>query len=368
MRALLMNTSFTFFGGAEKTLLYFVDALSARNKEFSVVTIRDSKLSQCLPAHVHQTSISNNERFSILGLLKQLRDLKNASDYTIIHGWTARDWELATALRTVTRRTAIGTLHDHPASSYITPKRQRLMRLLSTRGLSKTFCVSNAVRKACVELGYSPNKLATIHNGLPCEPRPPRTFVHEPDRPLRLGYLGVLAPHKGFAELFQIMEYIHESKPDAKIELQIAGEAQDAPGRTLVEEVKASYSSASWWPRLKWLGWIDSPEAFLESIDILVAPSKSFDSFPTALLEAGRAGVPALASDAGGAPEIIQNGETGWVYPADNPILGAQALLKALETPSVLEQFRRQAAERIQSEFDISKMVDSYLTAYESLN
>jgi len=363
MRALLINTSFTFFGGAEKTLLYFVDALSARKTEFSVVTVRDSKLSRSLPSHVRQIAISNNERFSIPGLLKQLRELKHVSDDSILHGWTARDWELTTSLRALTRRPAIGTLHDHPQSSYITPKRQKLMRLLSRHGLSKTFCVSDAVREACIACGYSTNKLATIHNGLPCE-NSPRNIRLESGHPVRVGYLGVLAPHKGFGELFQIMERIHEVNPRANIELRIAGEAQDEAGRELVKDIKASYAATHWWPRVTWLGWIDSPESFLKSIDILIAPSKSFDSFPTALLEAGREGVPALTSDAGGGPEIIRHGETGWVYPAGNPNEGAQALVEALAQPSRLNEISRQAADRIRSEFDISRMVHSYLEAY----
>jgi glycosyltransferase involved in cell wall biosynthesis len=67
--------------------------------------------------------------------------------------------------------------------------------------------------------------------------------------------------------------------------------------------------------RVIFTGHQDDVMRVLDAVDVLLHPSR-VDAFPTALLEAMAAGVPVVASAAGGIPEIIENGVTGVLVPA----------------------------------------------------
>ena len=66
---------------------------------------------------------------------------------------------------------------------------------------------------------------------------------------------------------------------------------------------------------VRFRGWI-SPDAFFPEIDLLVLPSVWPDPQPRVTFEAFSYGVPVIGSRAGGIPEEIDEGETGWLFEA----------------------------------------------------
>jgi glycosyltransferase involved in cell wall biosynthesis len=99
----------------------------------------------------------------------------------------------------------------------------------------------------------------------------------------------------------------------------------------------------------------------------LVVPSSEFDPFPTVLLEAGQSGVPALASRVGGVPEIVADGQTGWLFQAGNVESAAQILSRLMAVPDILQRAGQAARERVLNEFSGSKMVAEYRLLYSNL-
>ena len=80
------------------------------------------------------------------------------------------------------------------------------MRLAARWGLQRVVCVSDAVRRACEEAGYSRDRLVTIHNGLPAIQLTSRRSASE--SVVRLGYLGALTRTKGIDDLLEIMDRV----------------------------------------------------------------------------------------------------------------------------------------------------------------
>ena len=78
-------------------------------------------------------------------------------------------------------------------------------------------------------------------------------------------------------------------------------------------------------PNVRFLGWT-SPEAFFPEIDILVLPSVWPDPQPRVTFEAFSYGVPVIGSRAGGIPEEIDEGRTGWLFDAGS----AEALAEVI--------------------------------------
>ena len=69
---------------------------------------------------------------------------------------------------------------------------------------------------------------------------------------------------------------------------------------------------------------------FMANADLFVLPSRS-EGFPLVLIEAGAAGLPVVATSAGGIPEFIAHGATGLLVEPDNPRALADAIARVLE-------------------------------------
>ncbi len=74
-------------------------------------------------------------------------------------------------------------------------------------------------------------------------------------------------------------------------------------------------------PRVRYFGHVSLEEA-LKHIDVILHLSLNLDPYPTVLLEAARAGLPVIATNTGGSPEIVVDGDTGifgaaWRFTSD---------------------------------------------------
>lgn len=136
------------------------------------------------------------------------------------------------------------------------------------------------------------------------------------------GFIGQLAPAKGLELLLSAFSEL----PDASLELVIAGKGE--PGyekrlRTLAEG-----------KNVRFIG-VARPEDFYPSIDALVVPSLWHEPFGRVIVEAYSYGVPVLASERGGIPEIVDHLRTGILFDPDNPA----TLLLALQQVSTDRSF-----------------------------
>ncbi len=101
-------------------------------------------------------------------------------------------------------------------------------------------------------------------------------------------------------------------------------------------------------------------EEIFEEIDILVNASTQFDSYPTVLLEAARAGIASVANTNGGAREIIQHTITGFIYNAEVPDEGYSYLKKLISSPELIKTISSNAANYFLKNFTVEKMSDAY--------
>jgi glycosyltransferase involved in cell wall biosynthesis len=363
MRVLLIHHEAEYFAGAEKMLGYFLQGLVPKIT-VSVAAVRESRVAELIPSKVPTCWLPPNAQFSLPSFYRQLsavRQFSKAQPFDLVHGWAARDWELVAATSRLLRRPAVATLHDHPHASFISRTRQRLMAWSVKVGLNQVVCVSEAVRQACIQARYSPVKLSVVRNGLP-----PISVLGRPapsGSPFRLGYLGLFSERKGLRGLFSIVDELARLTT-VPWTLVLAGDAQSATERALVEEIKAQSSNRPWWPQVEWRGWVKQPLEFLSGLDLLICPSSDFDPFPTVLLEAGQAGLPVLAASIGGVPEIIEDQKTGWLFAPRMWGQAAKQLQQLLASPELARQAGLRARQRVQEKFSVERMVAEYLSIY----
>lgn len=157
---------------------------------------------------------------------------------------------------------------------------------------------------------------------------PAATPLSPPNGSLRIGFLGRIHPTKGVDVLLDAVL----ARSDNAVHLTIAGQIQD-------DGIHARLVQAEGDPRLSFVGFVDPAELF-EQIDLTVVPSRWHEPFGRVAIESLANGVPVLASNRGGLPEIVAHGHTGWIYEADDDNGLANALDRALREPRQLQQFR----------------------------
>lgn len=124
--------------------------------------------------------------------------------------------------------------------------------------------------------------------------------------PVHFLYAGQLEPHKGIVQLLKAVESL-----DIDFELHIAGDG------SLAEMVADCALNDS---RIHFHGFIplNHLARLLVMADAVVVPSLCYENSPTVIYESFAIGVPVIASRIGGIPELIQEGENGWlVEPGD---------------------------------------------------
>lgn len=129
-----------------------------------------------------------------------------------------------------------------------------------------------------------------------------------PDK-IVFGFIGRLAPTKGVEKLIEAARLMKARGRDW--ELRIAGGGSDA-------YVAALKAQAGDLPNVRFLGWSD-PTDFNRQVDVVICPSVYHEPLPRVIYEAYGFARPVIASDVGGNPEVVDEGRTGFLYPAQDP-------------------------------------------------
>ncbi len=109
------------------------------------------------------------------------------------------------------------------------------------------------------------------------------------------------------------------------------------------------------------------PVPWLSAADVFLLPSEQ-ESFGLAALEAMACGTPVVASDAGGLPEIIEDGVTGFLCPAANPVeTMAEHALMLIRDHERHAEMSRAATEIVRRDYCTDRIVPLYEQAYEEV-
>lgn len=179
-----------------------------------------------------------------------------------------------------------------------------LRRRFSQR-VSHVVANSHYTRQLHQDLGFFQTaKVFDVIYGPVPTPAPAAKMRTEPT--LRIGYMGRLHPTKGVGLL--IDAFIASGRTDAV--LRIAGTGTPEYER----ELRARADGAA----VEFLGHVPAAE-FLRHLDVLVVPSLWNEPMGRVVIEASSHGVPVIAAQGGGIPELVEVGRTGWLFNAAVP-------------------------------------------------
>lgn len=88
---------------------------------------------------------------------------------------------------------------------------------------------------------------------------------------------------------------------------------------------------------------------------------------PNVLLEAGTMGCAVIGTDVGGIPEVIDDGKTGFIVPAENEAALADAIDRYLADSELRDRFARAHTERVRSLFSTDALANNYTKIFNEL-
>ena len=196
--------------------------------------------------------------------------------------------------------------------------------------------------------GFREQDFDVVHYGIEAGPEPP-----PPPAPTRLCAVGRLIPIKGFDVLLRAFASAREELPDLTLEIAGAG--------PLEAELRAQAPDG-----VAFLGRVAPVQGVYERNAIVVVPSRG-EGFGMVALEAAERGRATIVSDVGGLPEIVADGETGTVVPAEDTEALARAIVVLARDAELVRQYGHAARRRALDSFSAGAAADGVEAVYREL-
>jgi glycosyltransferase involved in cell wall biosynthesis len=198
-----------------------------------------------------------------------------------------------------------------------------------------------------------------------CAPEVEAALRAETDSPpgtLILGIVGRLSERKGHRILLEALSILRgQNRLPASLRLWVIGEGED---RGPIEEACVERGLGG---IVHMIGPRDDAPSLMRLIDLLVVPSL-METTPFVILEAMAAGRPVIASRIYGIPEMVEEGESGFLIRPGDPADLARALGPlVVEEADLRSRFGRRARERFEARFAAKRMAHATEMAYRAI-
>lgn len=225
--------------------------------------------------------------------------------------------------------------------------------------------VSQAVKDHLVQQGISADRISVLRNAVdPEDIQPTRlpAVVREQlgagaTTPV-IGCFAHLSPKKGWAELFQAIPTVLRSFPDANFWCVGEGPLR----QQLVDEARRE----GFLSRVRLTGYRRDVADLMRAVDVVVLPSHR-EPLGLVFIEAGLLSRPVIGCTSGGAPELIQQNESGLLVPPYDPTALASAIKTLLDNPQRAREMGRRGNELARAEFTWEKYLDNLEQIYDRM-
>jgi glycosyltransferase involved in cell wall biosynthesis len=323
-----------------------------------VVLFNDGELANRLRAAGVRTTVFAESEFGSVALLRRLIGHMRESKPDVVHTHRFKEHILGALGARWCGARSIRTVHGAPEFRRASTLRGRIIDRLdaiAARYLQqRSVYVSEDLRRT--HRG-NPRTAVVIRNGIDptrvidASRQPTEALAGE----LRVGVFARLVPVKRIH--FAIDAVVEaQRRLNKQIVLHIFG---DGPLRDTLEAHALSRPQA----RVVFHGHTRFAVAYMSKVDAVLLTS-SHEGLPIAILEAMAVGVPIVATDVGGLPEVLGHGDSGWLAPGDDADGYAAALVDALTHSSARTAKIELARERMATSFSARKMAEEYRDLY----
>jgi glycosyltransferase involved in cell wall biosynthesis len=223
-------------------------------------------------------------------------------------------------------------------------------------------CASGAIRNMLVSDGVPAARAVTVHEGIDIGhvDAAPAANLHEelwlPHQAPLVGNVAALVPHKGQRHLIESALLVLPHVPDARFVIAGEGELRPAIERQIKDHRLEKHVVLA--------GFRPDVLSVHKAFDVFVMSSVT-EGLGTSLLDAMAAGKPIVATTAGGIPEVVADGETGFlVAPRDHDAM-ASAIVRLLKDEGLRKRMGKAGRARARTLFSAERMVQETLRVYQ---
>jgi glycosyltransferase involved in cell wall biosynthesis len=300
----------------------------------------------------------------------RLRSLIRERNPTVLHTHTSKagaTGRVAALLAGRQRPIRVHTFHGHVLSGYFDPRRERAFRLVE-RGLAYAtdgiVAVSEQVRDDLLRFHVAPaTKITVVQYGFALDRRlAPAAAAREAKRAeigaaesdFVIGWAGRMAEIKRPGDLVRVAAQVPASL------LVLAG---DGDLRAEVERLAVVHGVAD---RVRILGYVEDMGAWYGAFDAFLLTSAN-EGAPVVAIEALAAGVPVVATDAGGTRNVVDDEASGFLAPVGDVETLGERLRRLQGDPELRARLGAEGASRMRERFSTARMVDDVDALYQRL-
>jgi sugar transferase (PEP-CTERM/EpsH1 system associated) len=360
-------------GGMENGLINLITHMPADRYRHAILCLRDHS---DYHAHIRERGVEiislhkrdGTDPGHYLRMFRALRALQ--PDVVHTRSFAGLTGQLVAALAGVKLRVHGEHGRDVP-DLHGTCFKSQLMRRMLRPLVGHFIAVSSELERWLIEhVGAEPDRVSQISNGVDSvqfHPRlgPPAAvgpagFMH--DSAFVIGSVGRMDEVKSHVTLVEAFLRLIASPHPAhqRLRLMIIG---DGPMRAECQAMlnRAGAGHRAWLPGER----PDIPQ-LLRAMDLFVLPSLAEGSSNT-ILEAMATGLPVVATNVGGNPELVHPGFTGILVPPQSPDLLAAAIADYCRIPEMGQRHGARARSQVIARHSLPAMARSYLEVYDSL-
>jgi glycosyltransferase involved in cell wall biosynthesis len=244
--------------------------------------------------------------------------------------------------------------YNFPTRWYVRPILKWTLRNATGLTAISDDCIEHALRA-----GAERDHISLIMNGADLRRFSPVADAPRPFGPKMIFACRQLFPRKGIRFLISAAAQLRARHPE--LQLLIAGDGFERP------ELEKQAADLGIGAVTKFLGWTanaDLPQYF-RACAVSVIPSLE-EGFGIPAAEAMGCEVPVVASDAGGLPEVVDNGVTGLVVPKGDAAALAQAIDKLLSDPELSHRMGKAGRVRALARFDWARSAEKFVELYQA--
>jgi glycosyltransferase involved in cell wall biosynthesis len=230
------------------------------------------------------------------------------------------------------------------------------VRLKYGERVTRFIAISRAVRDAMVGAGVDTSRIDVVHSGIARQsetirPRDWRSELGWPPDSVLCGVVGAMTGEKGIESLAAIVKSL---PPSARKRTRIVLLGGSARGDTEIEGVPTHHA-----------GFVTDIEQGIAGLDILWHPSRS-EGLGTSVIDAMALGVPPIAFNVGGIPEVIEDGVSGKLVTAGDAGHFGLAAAELIENPALRAKLATAARQRAKT-FDAGEMTKQTEAVYNDV-
>jgi glycosyltransferase involved in cell wall biosynthesis len=303
--------------------------------------------------------------FAAIRYVRRLIRFIRSHNIDLVHTNSLKSDILGACAARLTAKPVIWHVRDRITPDYLPSGVATTFRMLSRWLPNMIIADSKAVAATLSEVPTK--RIHIVHEGTPHEEfeRHSQTSsvrVHN-GNPV-IGLVGRISPWKGQDIFVRAAAIVRHKHPEARFRIigsALFGESTfEQKLQVLVEELDVA-------PIVEFAGFRNDIHVAIAELDILVHASTRPEPFGQVIIEGMAAGKPVVATNAGGVPEIIEDGVTGYLVPMSDAESMARVINELLDDPQAAFATSVRGQRHVAMNFSITKTVDGVVTAYRQL-